>query len=182
MDNNILAAGDYAIAQLEKIRDKGYTIDFNQAMDARLVTDDIAKLLASIKWIYSNRIRFGCDTHAQIDDCKRAIEMIKSHGFKGQFFLYTMIGGRNDFHECYDRIMYWWKELQNARARNGGGNYVYCHAQPYRDPMNPKHIIPQWQKDLAQWTNKKQLFTKIPFERFIPRKDFCCQWYMDKMY
>ena len=182
MDNNILAAGDYAITQLEKIQDKGYTIDFNQAMDARLVTDDIAKLLASIKWMYSNRIRFGCDTHAQIEDCKRAIEMIKSHGFKGQFFLYTMIGGHNDFHECYDRIMYWWKELQNARARIGGGNYVYCHAQPYRDPMNPKHIIPQWQKDLAQWTNKKQLFTKIPFERFIPRKDFCCQWYMDKMY
>lgn len=121
MDNNILAAGDYAIAQLEKIRDKGYIIDFNQAMDARLVTDDIAKLLASIKWMYSNRIRFGCDTHAQIEDCKRAIEMIKSHGFKGQFFLYTMIGGRNDFHECYDRIMYWWKELQNARARRGGG-------------------------------------------------------------
>ena len=24
-------------------------------------------------------------------------------------------------HECYDRIMYWWRELQNARARIGGG-------------------------------------------------------------
>ena len=63
----------------------------------------------------------------------------------------------------------------------GGGNYVYCHAQPYRDPMNPKHIIPQWQKDLAQWINTKQLFTKIPFERFIPRKDFSCKWDMDTM-
>lgn len=93
MDNNILAAGDYAIRQLEKIRDKGYVIDFNQALDARLVTDDIAKLLASVKWMYSNRIRFGCDTHAQIKQCEIAINRIKKHGFNGQFFLYTMIGG-----------------------------------------------------------------------------------------
>ena len=68
-------------------------IDFNQALDARLVTDDIAKLLASVKWMYSNRIRFGCDTHAQIKQCEIAINRIKKYGFNGQFFLYTMIGG-----------------------------------------------------------------------------------------
>lgn len=180
MDNNILAAGDYAIQQLEKIRDKGYVIDFNQALDARLVTDDIAKLLASVKWMYSNRIRFGCDTHAQIKQCEIAINRIKKHGFNGQFFLYTMIGGGNNFRECYERIMYWWRKLQDARAHKDGC-YVYCHAQPYRDPIHPNHDIPMWQKDLAQWTNKKQLFTKIPFELFVPRKNFTCKWYLDNM-
>ena len=38
MDNNILAAGDYAVSQMEKIISRGYRVDFNQALDARLVT------------------------------------------------------------------------------------------------------------------------------------------------
>jgi len=38
MDNNILAAGDYAKEQMQKIIDRGYRVDFNQALDARLVT------------------------------------------------------------------------------------------------------------------------------------------------
>lgn len=38
MDNNILAAGDYGLSQLDKIIERKYRVDFNQAMDARLVT------------------------------------------------------------------------------------------------------------------------------------------------
>lgn len=41
MDNNILAAGDYAVEQLEKIITRGYRVDFNQALDARLLTTDL---------------------------------------------------------------------------------------------------------------------------------------------
>lgn len=61
MDNNILAAGDYAVSQLEKIIERDYRVDFNQALDARLVDDRFARLLAQCKWI-DRRIRFGCDT------------------------------------------------------------------------------------------------------------------------
>lgn len=93
MDNNILAAGDYCRQQLQKIIDRGYIVDFNQALDARLVTDEHAALLAKMHWLDHNRIRFGCDTMAQIDQCERAISMIEGYGFKGEFFLYTMIGG-----------------------------------------------------------------------------------------
>lgn len=38
LDNNILAAGEYGIGQLKKIIERGYRVDYNQAMDARLVT------------------------------------------------------------------------------------------------------------------------------------------------
>lgn len=94
MDNNILAAGDYAVEQLHKIIERGYRVDFNQALDARLVTEDYAKLLAKVKWLDSNRIRFGCDTHGQIDDCEAAIERLERNGFHGQIFLYTMMAVR----------------------------------------------------------------------------------------
>lgn len=59
MDNNILAS-DYGLKQIEKIASLKLKVDFNQGLDARLVTEDVAKLLAKVKWI--KRIRFGCDT------------------------------------------------------------------------------------------------------------------------
>lgn len=63
MDNNILAS-NYGLQQIEKIIKLGIKVDFNQGLDARLITDEIARLLAKVKWI--KRIRFGCDTPGQI--------------------------------------------------------------------------------------------------------------------
>lgn len=172
MDNNILAAGDYAHEQLDKIAKRGYRVDFNQALDARLVTDDFAKQLASIKWI-DRRIRFGCDTHGQIAECERAIDLIRSHGYRGEFFLYTMLNG--DLQECYDRVMHWWRV--NQRQRKNHEPNVYIHAQPYRNP-DEKNAIPQWQKNMARWANLKTLFSSCPFEEFSPRKGFVCNQYL----
>lgn len=171
MDNNFLAAGDYAHEQLDKIISKGYRVDFNQALDARLVTDEFAKKLAKVKWLDKNRIRFGCDTWAQVKECERAIDMIISYGFRGEFFLYTMLN--DNFQECYDRIHYWWDKLQDARERHAG-NWIYAYAQPYRDPYSSRHQIPQWQKDMANWVNKKAHFVAHSFEEFEPRKGFKC--------
>lgn len=174
MDNNILAAGDYAKEQLDKIIHRGYRIDFNQALDARLVTKEFARLLAQIKWLDNNLIRFGCDTPKQIEQCHHAIDMINGYGFKGQYFLYTML--TDDFHESYKRINHWWLLIQSQRA-NHTGRYVYAYAQPYRDPDNPNKPIPQWQKDMAGWVNKKAHFVAHSFEEFEPRKGFKCAEY-----
>ncbi len=178
MDNNILAAGDYAKEQLRKIIDRGYYIDFNQAMDARLVTEEYAELLGRCKWI-NGRIRFGCDTTAQIAHCDKAMEMITRNGFRGEFFLYTMVGGKNDLNECYDRIHYWWQRLQDFRHGDHSRRPVYAYAQPYRDPTNPNHNIPKWQKDMAQWCNKRMIFCKCDFKDFSPRKNFTCREYFN---
>ena len=179
MDNNILAAGDYCMAQLEKIIERGYRVDFNQALDARLVTDDVARLLARVKWLDNNRIRFGCDTRGQIEECERAMALINRYGFTGQYFLYTMIGGKSDFRESYERVNYWWKRMQAVRAA-GEGRPVYAYAQPYRNPNNAREVIPQWQKDLAGWVNKKAHFVAHSFEDFEPRKGFRCKRYLEE--
>ena len=50
MDNNILAS-DYGLSQIEKIVRLKLKVDFNQALDARLVTDEVAKMLAKVKMI-----------------------------------------------------------------------------------------------------------------------------------
>lgn len=142
MDNNILAAGDYAVEQLTKIIEKGYRVDFNQALDARLVTDEFARLLAQIKWLDNDRIRFGCDTHKQIEDCERAIDLINGYGFNGQYFLYTMLG--SNFQECLTRTAYWQERLQEYR-RTKQGRPIYIHAQPFRDPLR-KNSPPPMEK------------------------------------
>ena len=174
MDNNILAAGDYTVEQLEKIINRGYKVDFNQALDARLVTDQYARLLARIKWI-DRRIRFGCDTKGQIQECERAISLIQGYGYKGEFFLYTMIGGKSDFKESYERVHYWW--VRNHECREKHLPNIYPYAQPYRDPDNPNFIPPLWQKDMAQWVNKHQIFQMTDFKDFEPRKGFKCSEY-----
>lgn len=174
MDNNILAAGDYCIQQFKKIIQRGYIVDLNQALDARLLTDQHATLLAQMKFI-ERRIRFGCDTQKQIQECEKAIQMINSHGYKGEYFLYTMLN--DNFQESFSRIDYWWQKLQQNRKMRTSGD-VYPYAQPYRDP-NSINSPTQWQKDMAQWVNKRMLFSKIPFRDFRPRKGFTCSNYFN---
>lgn len=166
MDNNILAC-DYGIEQLVKIAERGYRVDFNQALDARLVTQDIAQILARIKWI--DYIRFGCDTQKQVEDCQLAIDMIRSYGYGGRFFLYCIL--RGELSECYSRINYWHNK-QDWR--------IHPYAQPYRNPMQKtsETDIPQWQKDMARWVNKHAIYEACEFSDFEPRKGFKCKIYI----
>lgn len=162
MDNNLLAC-DYGLQQLEKIVRLGYRIDLNQASDARLVTSDIAKVMAKVRWL--SPIRFGCDTPGQVKACQRAMEMIdKQSETPRSYLMYTMIHG--DINECYDRLSHF---RDNPRVR--------IVAQPFRDLHNPKQIIPQWQKDMAHWATKHQLFAVCDFKDFSPRKNFKCSEY-----
>ena len=160
MDNNVLAC-DYGLSQIEKIVSRKYHVDFNQALDARLVTTDVARLLAKVKWI--KRIRFGCDTSGQIDNCERAINLIRTAGYCGEFLLYCII---MDFDESYQRICHWREDKK-----------VIPFAQPFRDPHNPHQRIPQWQKDMSRWVNKKELYRSCEFMDFQPRKGFKCMEY-----
>lgn len=170
MDNNILAC-DYGIEQLVKIADKGYHIDVNQGMSARLVTKDVAEILARVKWMTSFSIRFAADTPKQIAEVENAMRLIDAEceriGKTPRFyFIYTMIDG--DIQACYERLAYF-KHKPKCRIQ----------AQPYRDFNNPNQVIPQWQKDMAHWANKKEIFASCDFKDFKPRVNFVCSQYFN---
>lgn len=172
MDNNVLAC-DYGIEQLEKIAVKGYRIDLNQGNSARCVTTDVAKLFARIKWV-NGTIRFAADTHRQIAECEEAMRKIDSEREKiglnpAHYIIYTMIG--DDINEDYDRLSHF-RTFPRVRI----------HAQPYRDFNNPKQVIPQWQRDMARWSMRRELWTTCDFKEFSPRKNFkCSEWFNPSM-
>ena len=37
-----------------------------------------------------------------------------------------------------------------------------------------------WQKDMAQWVNKRQIFEITDFPDFSPRKGFKCKTYLEQ--
>ena len=204
MDNNILALPDYAAEQFEKMIRLGLRVDFNQALDARRITPDLAGLMARMKWI--DYIRFGCDTALQIAHCENAIALLRSKGYSGRFFLYCILN--EDFHESFERIDYWHRKADWK---------IHPYAQPYRNPfqhgrttpygsatsiggatersttshvtsgssprvrtshVKPTSTIPQWQRDLAQWTNRHGFYEACDFRDFSPRKNFTCAAYL----
>lgn len=168
MDNNILAS-QYGLEQIEKIVHYRYWVDFNQALDARLVTPEVAKLLSQVRWW--PYVRFGCDTKAQIEPCQRASDLMQQYGYNGGFFYYCLL--TNDINECLTRVNHWRTQLLRT-------NKHYPHVQPYLDFHNPDYAPPRWQRDMARWCGLKSILKTIPFEQYEPRQGFSCQLYFDR--
>lgn len=89
MDNNILAC-QYGIEQLADMVGSGYRIDLNQGMDARLVTPEIADILAQLQWI--RYLRFSCDQESQIEPVINACQLLEERGIKPyRVFVYLLV-------------------------------------------------------------------------------------------
>ncbi|MGN1216733.1 MAG: hypothetical protein ACI4TD_02035 [Phocaeicola sp.] len=83
------------------------------------------------------------------------------------YLLYTILDG--DIEECYDRLSYF-RSMIN----------VVVHAQPFRDPHLRNDVIPMWQKDMAQWANRREFYKSTDFKDFSPRICFKCKEYLKK--
>jgi hypothetical protein len=148
------------LAQIEKIVQLKCRVEFNQGLDARLVTDDVAQLLSKVKWI--NVIRFALDTEKQTDALLSAIEKLNRYGIKNhKIFVYTLL---KDLHESYRRI----NLVKNIGA--------YPFAQPFIR-FDGKAEIPQWQQDMARYVNRKAILKSVDFKDYRPRRGFKCAEY-----
>lgn len=90
------------------------------------------------------------------------------YGYRGEYFLYCIL--LDDFRESFNRVNHW-------RIR---GKRFLPHAQPYRDLNNPRQLIPDWQRDLARWTDRKEIYRSCEFKDFEPRKGFKCEEYFNE--
>ena len=140
MDNNVLAC-DHGIEQMADMIGQNVRIDFNQGMDARLITPEVAEIMSRLKWI--RFIRMSCDTDAMLDTVIEKIELLKRHGVKPyRVFVYLLV---QDIKSAENR----------ALALRDVGADVF--AQPYRDFENKIEPTKEM-RDFAQWVNRKPIF------------------------
>lgn len=150
MDNNVLAH-EHGLSQIQSMIGQNVRVDFNQGLDARLITPDVAEMLAGLKWI--RFIRMSCDTDAMLPIVLAAVERLKQFGIKPyRVFVYLLV-----------------QDIQSAEYRaqwlRSAGVNVF--AQPYRDFTN--NIAPtQEQREFARWVNHKAIFKSI--DRFADYK------------
>lgn len=151
LDNNFLAADkEFVREQLEKAAWLRLKLDFNQGLDARLVTPENARLLAACRWIRC--IRFSCDTIAMIEPIRRAVELVRESGFRREIFVYMLV---NDIGDAETRL----KALVDLR--------VTPFAQPYRDFTGDSTPTAE-QRKFASFVNVKggKLCRKMSFKEY----------------
>lgn len=153
MDNNVLAH-EHGIKQMERMIGQNVRIDFNQGMDARLITPEVAEIIGRLKWI--RFIRMSCDTDAMLDTVIDKIELLKRHGVKPyRVFVYLLV---QDIKSAENR----------ALALRDVGADVF--AQPYRDFENKIEPTKEM-RDFAQWVNRKPIFNSTDsFTEFDRKK------------
>lgn len=150
MDNNILAC-PHGIEQLRQLSETDYRVDINQAMSVHLVTEEVADILARLKW--QKYIRFSVDQKSQIKPFLRVGKMLTERGVApSKLFVYCLI--TNDLSDDLERI-YSMREIES----------VTVYGMPYKDGR--KGIFPKrWQNILAQKYLYSGQWRKIDWEEW----------------
>ncbi len=147
MDNNVLAH-NHGIEQIEKMAKMGIKVDFNQGLDARLIDNSMARLLAKLKW--KPTIRLACDKVEMIEPVRKAVELLRWHNARPiQYFCYVLV---NDIEDAIERV----KFLK--------GIHVDPFCQPYRDKEGTEPRKDQ--KRFARFVNHKAIFKTTTWEDY----------------
>ncbi len=150
LDNNILAH-PHGIAQIEAMAAAGMRVDFNQGLDARLLDDAAARLLARLRW--RAPLRLGCDTTALLPAVRAAVEAARRHFpralTKSNVMVYVLV--RDDLDDALERV-------EALRELN-----VSPFAQPVRGRTGEP---PRQVRDFARWVNHKATFHRVPWSGY----------------
>ncbi len=137
LDDNIMADADEFIRDCGQLSRAGVHVIW-EALDIRLVTDETARALASVKTEKS--IHFAWDGHGQDDAVPRGIETLERNGIKPwRLMFYVLVGFNTDKEYDLHRIY---------TLRDMGAN-------PFVMPFDKTD---RYQKDLARWCNNKFIF------------------------
>lgn len=147
LDNNILAL-DCFPQVVEEIRNEGFkkeakfdgrkkrAVDFNQGIDARLITPDIAKLLSSI---CVSPVRLAFDFDGMESEYRRAVTLLADVGFI-KFTTYVMFNFNDTPESFYHRLKVNLELSQQFGIRVTGFPMRYV---PIKD-VGRHHISKNW--------------------------------------
>ncbi len=146
LDNNFLALEDYQ-DDLRWLAKNKVAIDFNQGLDARLVTDEAARLLAKCCW--SSEIRLALDSDGQKRAVGRAVKRLVKAGFVPHNICVYCLIGFDGIESDLDRLFY----LRSLGVR--------VFPMGYRDLDTGKEPMTGWNKKI--YKTYRRLICGMPF-------------------
>ena len=151
LDNNVLACS-HGLQQIDEMGHEKVWVDFNQGLDARLITPGVAKLLSKLHWI--RFVRLACDTSAMLPVIKQATAYLQEAGVpQWRLWAYALV---QDVQEA---------EMRVIALREMG---ITPFAQPYRDFDGGEPTVEQ--RQFARWVNQKRLFKSCTFAEYDGRR------------
>ncbi len=146
-----MLASDHGLEQIDRMGGQLVWVDFNQGLDARLITPETAKLLAQLHWI--RFIRLSCDTSAMLSVIRQATAYLREAGAApSRFWSYVLVRNVAEAH----RIVV---ALQDMG--------VTPFAQPYRDYNGGEPTAEQMA--FARWVDQKTIFRACSWEEYKRR-------------
>jgi len=145
LDNNILALKDYFKLICRQIKKEKLMVDFNQGLDHRLLNNNVADILKSLRY---REYRFSFDSIKYENSVRQAIDILEKYEIKWSMW-YVLVGYDTSFAEDIYRLelLKSHKQLAYVQRYNGKTNIFYT--------------------ELAGWVNKPQLFKKYKFNDFL---------------
>jgi hypothetical protein len=103
MDNNILALPEHFFKIAGQLKKEKLKVDFNQGLDHRLVTDEIAKELLSLN--HKKEIRFAFDDIAYKKTVLKALEILRRNGMKDwKTRWYVYVSEKDTYETAFERL------------------------------------------------------------------------------
>jgi hypothetical protein len=151
MDNNILAVPEHFKTIVAQVRKEKITVDFNQGLDCRLLTEDLCQELLSVK---RKETRFAFDSMGVKPAVLRACELLKKCGQKDWDSRWYVYAGPEDlFEDVFERI--------NILRDKQQGVYLMRDKKCYDRP----DLIA-----LASWCGQMAVFTQAGFAEALNTK------------
>lgn len=114
-DNNLLASSQYHFSRVVDRLKKHQGVDFNQGLDARLLTDYHAKRFAEVKGIVKRGLRLALDSRGHFSPWMAAYERLRTAGIaKRKISTYVLIAFNSDPSDAWARCEL--VEKQGVRA------------------------------------------------------------------
>ncbi len=148
-DNNFLASPEWKIA-IKALQETGLKIDFNQGLDARLIDEEKARMLADLKMPI---LRMAYDWTGEKKDITKAVNLLEKYGVKRRniifYTLYNFYDSTKSNGDTPNEFLAKLKDIQKL----GCVSYPMRFEPPTSLKKN-EFISPLWTKEQLEATAK----------------------------
>lgn len=146
LDNNILQLPDYFREVCNDIKNENLVVDFNQGIDIRLLDEDIAEILQTIRM---QDVRFALDSPSLIPMFYEKLNLLRRYKIRRDPLVYVLVGFDTTWDEDMKRVEF--------LKKNGCRPYI----QRYKFVLgNSRYAV------LSEWCNQFWSLQKMSFEEF----------------